>query len=38
MCHEAQEPVFIYTAKILDLSTSLLVGALLKSKQSDLII
>ena len=38
MCYEAQEPVFIYTAKMLDSSTGLSVGALLKSKRSDLII
>ena len=38
MCYEAREPIFIYTAKMLDLSTGLSVGALLKSKQSDLII
>ena len=38
MCHEVWEPVFIYTAKMLDSSTGLSVGALLKSKQSDLII
>ena len=35
MCHETWEPVFICTAKMLDSSTGLLVGALLKSRWSD---
>ena len=38
MCYEVQEPVFIYSMKMLDSSTCLSVGTLLKSKQSDLII
>ena len=38
MCYETREPVFIYTAKMLDSSTGLSVGSLLKSRRSDLII
>ena len=38
MCYEMREPIFIYTAKMLDSSTGLLVGALFKSRWSDSII
>ena len=35
MCYEMWEPIFIYTTKMLDSSTGLSVGALLKSIRSD---
>ena len=38
MCYETREPVFICTAKMLDSSTGLSVGALFRTRRNDSII